>query len=258
MVNKNNKLVAVFIDSTMSFYNSIMNDKIAYYLQLESYNASLFFLFGQKLTSKDFENCISMGITKFISFLELDKKVINYLNKIEGIDVVVVGRKQSTGIVKCAYTDDFKGGRIAAEYLFNFKSKNYYYLGYKDNECSDRRYEGYNSFLKENGKTALFVDITKLNRETIENIAKGNNSIFVYNDETLLNFESFIKRVGIKAKNIHLVGYDGIGKYYESFAQFDSVYFDYSEIAKSVVELLLNKGNKKSVEFDVTLNRVHS
>ena len=258
MKNKTiNEFVAIFCDSIRNLYISLMTEKIVHYLTINNITACTFCKFEQSFSINDINKCKKIGIKKIISFLEISDDVINYAHD-NGIKIFIIGRKLSNANCSCVYNNDFKGGYLAAKYLIKNGAKEFTYVGFKNNECSVRRLEGFKKKISEefsDAQVKVLYDY-QLKRNVFNEILGDHKGVFIYCDELLLNFVAALKRSNfIFAPNM-LIGFDGISRFFEGISSYLSISFDYENIALAVVNMVIGKDTSNEKEFDVFMHEV--
>ena len=155
------------------------------------------------------------------------------------------------------YTDDKKGGRLAAEYLLGKKAASYMYIALDGSECSIRRYEGFREALAKKGKECSSVSAQDFTLSGLRDcLLKGKVGIFVYNDEILFNIALMLRRFNLGKAKVELIGYDGISRDYECIGNYPSICFSYKDISRSVYDMLTGKIADREIVHDVALYRV--
>ncbi len=259
-INKSNtRSIALVINNIKNYYFTTMSEKLIYFLKKEGYLVEIISLYGNEFNSNVIKECIYSRVDGIISFVEPTSETLEIV-KMNKIPFMMLGRKLTNKYCDYIYTDDYKGGTLAAKYLCSKKCKNFIYVNVKGSECSYRRFEGFNKTL-ENKKDVGFIK--KINIETFErqikNYAKSEDlGIFCYNDEHLYLVLDIMKKLKIDTSNIVFIGYDAIAVYNLGTIKIASINFAYDTIAMTTV-IQLNKRIKdiniknSSICFDVWL-----
>lgn len=252
-----NEFVAIFCDSIRNLYISLMTEKIVYYLTINNITACTFCKFDQNVNINDINKCKTIGIKKIISFLEVSNEVINYAHEI-GISVFIIGRKLDNENCSCVYTNDFKGGYLAAEYLIKNGAKEFTYIGFENNECSIRRFQGFQKKIFEEFGEIEIKELFdyQLKRNVFNDILGQQKGIFIYCDELLMNFVAALKRNNFEFNSNTIIGYDGISRFFEGISSYSSITFNYESIALAVVNMAIGKDATTDKEFDVFVHEV--
>ena len=259
--NGTTKSVALIINNVRNYYFTIMNDKLLYYLREEGCLANIICLYGNAFNTAILKECLYQRVDHIITFVEPTKETLE-LVKMNHVPLIVCGRKMSKKYCDTLYTDDIKGGGLAAEYLINKGAKHFIYINVKGSECSIRRYQGFKERLQAKNPQ---IRVKKINIEDfdgqIDEISKLHDlGIFVYNDEHLFIILDKLKKKNVDTDKIHFIGYDGISKQILGTIRIPSISFDYDEMARECVKLvkLAKDGSEKhkSLCFDVHLEDI--
>ncbi len=172
------------------------------------------------------------------------------------------GRKISKKYCDTLYTDDLKGGSIAANYLVRKGSKNFIYINVRGSECSTRRFAG---FKHELARINPDFYVKKVNIEDFDEkfneIKKIKNlGIFAYNDEHLFIILDRLNQENVDISNMNFIGYDGVCKNISGTIKIPSITFDYDAMARECVALVKRAKDgtekHKSICFDVRLEDI--
>ena len=253
------KAVTLVINNVRNYYFSIMNERILYFLRDEGYMANIICLYGNAFNSAIVKECIYQRMDQIITFVEPTKEALE-LVQMNHIPLLVCGRKIPKKYCDSIYTDDEKGGSLAADYLIDKGCENFVYINVKGSECSVRRYQGFKDRLQENSHTVRKINIEDFDEKINEVIGCPNLGIFAYNDEHLFMIIDKLKNKCIDISNIKFIGYDGVSKHISGTIKIPSIAFDYDAMAKECVRLikLERDGSEKhkSLCFDVHLEDI--
>lgn len=259
--NGKTRSVALVINNVRNYYFSIINDKLLYYLRAEGYLANIVCLYGNSFDSAVVKECLYQRVDTVVTFVEPTKDALEFAD-VNHIHMIVCGRKVPKKHCDALYTNDEKGGAIAANYLLGKGAKNFVYINVRGSECSLRRFEGFR-------KQLLSVDPTfKVKKVNIEDFDDKlaelqtipNLGVFAYNDEHLFIISDKLRHRKIDWKGIPYIGYDAVGKYVAGTIKTPSIGFDYDAMARECVRLI-KRGNENgqkhsSICFDVHLEDV--
>lgn len=257
MNEENSKLIALVINNMKNYYFTIMSEKIMYLLKKEGYSCVIICLYGNSFTSETVKECIYQRVDGIVSFVEPTKESLEFV-KLNNIPFLMLGRKIDDDYCDMLYTDDEKGGEIAAKYLVEQNCTNFLYINVGGSECANRRYQGFSNYLRNIKKTRKFrkINIEDFD-EYISNLNEINNlGIFCYNDENAFNILELLDKSNIDKNKIKIIGYDAVSQNINGTLKIPSVGFDYKCIAKTVsycVTTNLTKREKISMCFDVKL-----
>ena len=232
--------VCLIFDSFLNPYFAYMGEKLRHKLNEKGFDI---IVLNTNEYSKVDEDIIKKIINRksdaIISFNEIEDKAIE-LCKLNNIEIILIGRVSSSSMLSFFYTDDLKGGELAATYLFKQKEHKLIYLYEPNSESSYRREEGFLKVVWENKIDYKLIDsndITKIEQA----IKEGYRGIFFYNDEVISRIiqknPNFLKQL----RKCTIVGYDNtLGRlgYNHRFASID---FDYDKIASEAIDFLFKK-----------------
>lgn len=232
--------VCLIFDSFLNPYFAYMGEKLRHKLNEKGFDI---IVLNTNEYSKVDEDIIKKIINRksdaIISFNEIEDKAIE-LCKLNNIEIILIGRVSSSSMLSFFYTDDLKGGELAATYLFKQKEHKLIYLYEPNSESSYRREEGFLKVVWENKIDYKLIDsndITKIEQA----IKEGYRGIFFYNDEVVSRIiqknPNFLKQL----RKCTIVGYDNtLGRlgYNHRFASID---FDYDKIASEAIDFLFKK-----------------
>lgn len=261
ITNENTKSVALVINNIKNYYYSIMLEKTLYYLREAGYLANIICLYGNDFNASIVKECIYQRVDIVITFIEPTKEALDLVN-MNKLPLIVCGRKVSRKYCHSLYTDDIKGGGIAAKYLVDKGSNNFIYINVRGSECSTRRYAG---FKHELTRIDPNFCIKKVNIEDFDNrideINKTSNlGLFAYNDEHLFIILDKLKQANVDISKIKFIGYDGVCKNISGTIKIPSISFDYDAIAKECVNIVKKAKDgtekHKSICFDVRLEDI--
>ncbi len=257
MNEENSKLIALVINNMKNYYFTIMSEKIMYLLKKEGYLCVIICLYGNSFTSETVKECVYQRVDGIVSFVEPTKESLEYV-KLNNIPFLMLGRKIDDDYCDMLYTDDEKGGEIAAKYLCDEGCDHFIYVNVEGSECAIRRYQGFSNYLRFVKKTRKFK---KVNTEDFNNFLDNLENydklgIFCYNDENAFNILNLLDEHNIDKSKIKIIGYDAVSQNINGTIKIPSVGFDYMCIAKTVnycVTTNLTKREKISMCFDVKL-----
>lgn len=257
MKEESTRVIALVINKISNYYFSIMTEKLTYLLKDDGYSVVIISLFGNEFDADTVKKCIFQRVEGIISFVEPTSDSLE-LVKLNKIPFLMLGRKIKDKYVDDIYTDDFKGGKLAASYLYKNEAKNFIYVNVNGSECSIRRYQGFRTFLKQKGKLSKIrkINIEDFNAYLDTLDYKDTLGIFVYNDEYAYKLIKTFNSNNINMSNIKLIGFDAIGHNSDGIMKIPSIGFDYDLIAKTVSYCIttdMNKRERINMCFDVKL-----
>ena len=249
-------LLPIVADSSKNLYFALMSERLVSLLTEGGYLPVSFLLNGHGSLLDALKEAKAIGAKEAITYLEPEERDVSFAKE-NGIGLFLVGRRSPFPEVRSVYTDDKKGGRLAAEYLLGKKAASYMYIGLDGSECSIRRYEGFREALAKKGKECSAVSAQDFTLSGLRDcLLKGKVGIFVYNDEILFNIALMLRRFNLGKAKVELIGYDGISRDYECIGNYPSICFSYKDISRSVYDMLTGKIPDREIVHDVALYRV--
>lgn len=234
-------LIGIIINNIQNFYFTIMSNKLTYYLKKEGYLSVIIPLFGNEFNVDVVKECVYQRVDGIISFVEPTEESLDVV-KINKIPFLMLGRQIDDDYCDEIYTDDYEGGKIAAEYLYNNGVKYFIYIGINGSECSERRYSGFKDYIRGSLKTNKYKKIMiECFEKYIPFIKETKNvGIFCYNDEHYYLVKDILEKHHVKIEDIKFIGYDAINANLEGTMHIPSIGFDYDAIAKAAVSSMIS------------------
>lgn len=249
------KLIALIINNIKNYYFILMSNKLMYHLKKEGYLCVIINLFGDKFTLDTVKECIYQRVDGVISFVEPTKDSLE-LMKLNEIPFIMLGRHLEDNYCEMLYTDDYKGGELAAKYLIDKGVKNFIYINVNGSECSVRRYKGFSHYLRYSYKTSKYkkIDIENFKSVIDSCLTLDNLGLFCYNDEHAYMIIEELKKHNFDLNKIEIIGYDAISQNTFGTTEIASIGFDYELIAKTASYCATtNSKNREKIKmcFDV-------
>jgi len=257
-------VVAIVFDYFINPYYSIMTYLIDEMLSKEKYRSMIFIDINKEtlLSREVAKEIISHGVSGVITFLEPKKEVVN-LFKNYNIPLVLIGRNGKKLNVDSVYSDDFKGGYIAAKELIRSGCKKIGYLGTKGSvDCNIQRMNGYKKALEEAN-----IDIDENLIQLTDYAEKGNDlmktiidkkvefdGIFCFSDLIAFEAISYLMEIGYNIpNNVSVVGFDNIQSELRVPFRLTTVETNKSKIVEEVIRIIFHKVKNKD-EMDKVFN----
>jgi len=199
-----------------------------------------------------FMNIISRNIDGIVTFLEPLDTILPLSIQYQK-PVLLLGCSTGIDNLDCIFTDDYKGGQIAAKYLIDSGCKKFVYVCYSiANNNSKIKFDGFCSGLKELGfECGQIIDIDT------QTITDGLNSciqnyiqdfgIFCFNDILALEVLTVLQERSID--NINVVGYDNIKDTIKFPVKLATIGSDKKQMAQVAAEVITFKVNNPQ-KFD--------
>ncbi len=250
-VKKDYKKNIAFLGSNFdNLYFTIMCNEFLKYLDSDKYNFTVVVSNGNHLDVEGVKRCILQRVDAIISFIEPLPEAIN-LTKLYKIPMLLVGRRVENADIDQIYTDDRRGGALAGEYLIErHQCKKLCFLSFKDIECAERRYLGFNSVAKEHSLHVDKIYVSSIDEVNADYFIKqGYDGIFCFNDELayylLYNASTSKDEIDTKFKDVHIVGYDALAHRIRGLKRITSINSNYHEIAKESIDLIVRRLESK-------------
>lgn len=163
--------------------------------------------------------------------------------------------KEDTGLFPLVSSDNYGGGKLAAQELLKRSCKHLVYVGTENNryspmlarqagfvdQCNDSGVEYDIYTVPSSRKRALFEsEVTKITKDIVEiHQRAGHLGVFTYSDETAIHFKRELRANGIRIpQDVELVGFDGGKPYINTEFENSSIRQDVQTIAMNAVEIL--------------------
>ena len=239
------KIIAILVNSLGSSFFGIIAEKLIE--ELKKYNCLVHFIStAQNFASKEnIKEALELSADGIISFIIPDDDAYE-IALLYRIPVLLFGRYIEKPKLNVVYMDDFLGGQIAASYLIEKGAKKLCYIGVNEIECSLRRQEGFiNGCYKNNIR-----DIQIIQNSEIYKVADFINDGYLWYfcfDDGLANYLINSQ----KGKNIHVIGFNGLSKFFEEYNFFASISANYddmiSDTASILNEKIINQNNGEAI-----------
>jgi LacI family transcriptional regulator len=246
------KIIGIVIDNLLNPYYMIIIHLLDQSLSVRGYDYMIFDAKHYCLNADVVRRVVSRGVDGIISFLEPSEEAVT-LFKRQRIPLVIAGRKCTRLDVDCVYSDDVKGGYIAAQRLIADGQKDILVIsGPREIECANRRVEGCRRAITEAG-----LEVREEYFRYIE--LKWDNGIGVLMDKVFeegLRFSSVFCFNDIYAQSLMLVlgqhrirvpqeceivAYDEINTHLMLPNRLTSVAYDKCRLADEVTNILIRR-----------------
>ena len=254
------RLIAVVFDNLINVYFSIMADYIQFCLKERGYTMLTLSQRKGSLDRESYLTAISHNVDGIITFVEPEECIASLIGEYK-VPVLLFGRKTDVSGVDYVYTDDVKGGRLAAKKLLESGCKKILMISeVMSLTCALDRYDGFKAVLEENGITPELLIRSGLNNEEFgEKIKelKGDkypDGIFCFND--MIAFETLFYIEKYNLPEVKMVGYDNIQEEIKIPQRLTSIGTDKPGLCDEAVSLIIeriekNSGGIKSKKADV-------
>ena len=142
------KMIAVVYDDPINLYFSFMVAYLHESLKKRGYSMLMMMEPVRSFSEELYLSVLSRNVDGILSFIQPEEELGGAIEAY-GVPVVLVGRRSDVKNVDCIYTDDVKGGRIAAAYLADKGLKRIAFFSEDlDLTCARDRFEGYRAGLR--------------------------------------------------------------------------------------------------------------
>lgn len=242
------KMIAVVYDNPINLYFSFMTAYLHEALKARGYSMLMMVEPVRRFSAELYLSVLSRNVDGILSFLEPTEEAGKLIDAY-GVPVVLVGRRSDVNNVDCIYTDDKKGGRVAARYLLDRGAKKLVYFSEDlDLTCSRDRFEGFKAELLKAGlfdeKLCVFLRGGSTSARWEEFLEKNRvfDGVVCFSD--LLAYET-VCCLSARGINVPVVGYDDVREKIPVPCSVPSVGSDKRSIAETSVEFLLERIDRK-------------
>lgn len=174
-----------------------------------------------------------------------------YFDHIE-VPVVMIDEQEPGGIIHSVAVDDFRGARLAVEYLLGLGHRRIGYVGVTNRPKSNQyRLKGYENALKSAGiildPTLIFIsndleDHARNGEASLEPLwAAGATAIFCYNDMTAIGVLSACYKRGLSVPdNLSVIGFDDIDMAAYTIPPLTTIHQPRLELGRRAMQMILN------------------
>ncbi len=243
------------------FYSQII-EGIESELLVHDYNVLLSSIDSEQIEDFELPSALNKGLLDGILILGVsERKYLSWLYE-KCPQLVVVD--ESPEDIPCVFSANFRGGRLAGEYLYNKGHRNFAMaLGYWNDYNFEARLSGFSAFLESKHDAKLHILRTGPSEQdrvsAIEKFLEVNpdiSAIFCANDGFAFDIIRGIHNVGYKVPNdIAVVGYDNIETYSRVRPSLTTVAVNKEQMGAQAARLLIKLINGKSVDENENANK---
>lgn len=246
MVVKKSKTIGVLVpDITNPFFSTLIGG-IESVLYRENYitmlcNADL----DEKKENDYLEELSRRGVDGFIiASSAISNEAINANLKAKNHPFIVLDQKYAEGLSDAVFTDDFLGGRLAAEHLSELGHKKVAIVAPQAaTENIQKRVAGFRSIYGED-VTLIAAELTKAGgRQAVPNLLKQEvTGVFAINDEIAFGLYFGLAEAGKKIpENYSIIGYDNVDMCEYITPKLTTIAQPIFELGEKTAELLLKR-----------------
>ncbi len=212
------KVIAVVYDNLTNPYYSIMMDLLNSELEKKEYESMIFVDHHNNGYLSDIlaKRILSYRVSGIITFIAPTNEAAKIL-KNNRIPLVLIGRKCQK--INSVFSNDYKGGVLAAEKLLEYGGKNFCYITeHGELDINTLRYNGFSDTLNKNNISRESQNViigsyeTNIKDEIIKlTSSKKIDSIFCFSDLIAFKVISILFDLKITVpKDINVIGYDNL------------------------------------------------
>lgn len=240
------RLIAVIFDNLRNVFFSIMADYIQFCLKERGYTMLTLSQQKAKLDEESYMTAAAHNVDGIISFIEPEDEISSLIEKYK-VPVLLFGRRIELPGVDYIYTDDEKGGALAAKKLISAGCDKLLMISEGLSlTCAYDRFCGFKTEVEEKGlKTDLLIrsglDNEGFGKKILELKTNDNypDGIFCFND--MIAFETLFYIEKYNLPPVKIVGYDNIQEEIKIPKRLTSVGTDKLQLCERAVSILLNK-----------------
>lgn len=261
------RVVAIVYDNLSNPYYTIMLEKLHRVLAEKGYEAMIFVDHHSLGHLSEFivKRIIGYGVSGVLTFLVPTNEAKKLLDN-NHMPVVLIGRNGDVTNTPSIYSNDRRGGKIAAETLISLNSTNFCYITeHAELQINTERLSGFKNALQKNGyklkKENIIVGNLEVNAyETLENLLKTEkiDGIFCFSDLIAFNVLNKLNELNYKVpEDINVIGYDNLKDYLPYPIKVSSIDPDNEYTAIESVKLLNSLIDNPSNEIKNIKTDVH-
>lgn len=263
--NGKSNFVAVYLNSLFNPYFAVMTTKLMTGLKNAGYQAVVSLCDSHLLEEKAIKFVFKNNCAAVITLVEPSKDTA-FLLKQNGIPVYLLGVKSDDDYVNYIKSNDMKGGELVGKYFLESKNQVGLYVSDSLSETSQERKNGFLKAVNHKKQTFVLESIPEmdLSKEVIDTVISNKvDFIFCFSDYLANKVKRWLLSNSRSLySNIHIVGYDNISDYCDTFDLLDSIKYDMDELCKLAIDdmvRVLNSGKMNEVKLkeivDVTLKK---
>lgn len=231
-------IIAIFVDSLVSPYFSLVVEMMVRKLNAKGYTVSLFPINHAYTQKEDIKTVIAAGVAAIITFMVPKQDAIETAN-LSSRPLLLFGRGCDSPNVNVIYTDDVDGGYLAAKHLHEKGHDKLMYLHGGVDEVSSYRLKGMTQYCQEKSISFEAVDIVKNATAPLELLEKGYDGVFAFDDQLASQF-----LWNNKSKKIDIIGFNGLRQFPTmpvDYASFPSIAGDYEAMVSEAVDIVIDQ-----------------
>jgi len=277
---KNRKQIIVYVKKESLVRNPYWNELIQGSEKLLSEENMKFIIivWDKDTTDMEFlESALSGTVEGVLIIDELKAIIFETLKKLNIPMIIVDGKTYLDKEFDNVRTNNYLGGFLAAEYLYNMGHKNISFVGNKDFSISFKeRYYGFMNYIDEHDDLNYMGTIDQSTYDisseftaesNIIKVFKNENrptALFCANDHIAIFVYEELNKIGLKPyKDVSIIGFDDIEESNKLDPPLTSIKVKINELGKTAVAQLLNRikykdSPKKSILLSVVIDEKKS
>ena len=248
-------IIALVFNDFYNPYFSISSNTILNILKEKGFKCQLIFCNTTLMTTEDIPYIMINNYCGIISFVEPTNEVAAFFRQRQ-IPFTLVGINSNNKDIDCIYTDDYLGGVEVAKEFIQGNYNHALYISNSPSETSTRRMSGFESLCKKQQKSYDCYTKNDYHLEEILNIIDEKNIdfIFCFSDALAIQLIEFLKKEKY-VKELRVVGFDNLHKYYPFSIEIDSVGSDLDKILEFACTNIISKINEEN-DLGTTTNKM--
>ena len=234
--------VAILFDNLFNPYYNIMTHYITNHLTQYGYDFLTVIEENEKVCESTYEKLLLRNVDGLLSFLEPGEDFSKRVQQ-GRFPVTVIGRHSEQPQMDYVYTDDVRGGYIAADYLIDKGCKNLCFLADSLGiSCAKERYDGFLNCVQErNAESSIALMEGHSCSEVIDGILRSGacDGIVCFNDYIAMETQYLLQ--SRSREDIRVIGYDNIRQELKLPGNCATVSTDKDALAKTAVNLLIQR-----------------
>ncbi|MBP3041641.1 LacI family DNA-binding transcriptional regulator [Bacillaceae bacterium Marseille-Q3522] len=240
------------------FYGKILD---AVLLQAESLNYSVFVTTDKEMSLRSADFMFEKRVDGLILISRLSQEVIGYIDNFQVPYIIVNGTTEKEDVIHFA-NNDYKGGKIAAEHLYQLGHRSIFLIvGPQAHRSHKERLKGFCDRIEKLGSNVLQKNIYYSPTSAFEDGYKGllNNwnlfleqkptAIFATNDMLAMGAMKVLLQKGVKIpKEVSVIGFDNIDFARMAYPSLTTIHVEKMKMGEEAVVLLDRLIKKEPVD----------
>ncbi|MCQ2741909.1 MAG: LacI family transcriptional regulator [Bacilli bacterium] len=240
-------IIAIFVDSLVSPYFSLVVEMMARRIKEKGFTLSLIPIDHVYTEKEDVKAALAAGVAGIITF-PIPKVDAIETAAISSRPILLFGRGCDNKNINVIYTDDVQGGYIAAKYLHEQGHEKLVYVAGGIDEVNKYRLGGFAKYCDEHGLQYETINTDDFDPEFTALLKKGYKGVFAFDDQLASRV-----RWAHPNEGVDVVGFNGIGQFPFmpiEYTLFPSISGDYEKMVSDAIDLIVELIKKEDDEFE--------